>query len=1020
MTHNKLLAAVRFALYAGAATAAMVGSSAFAQEIAPVDSSKKLETVVVTGSRIRQVQLETERPVLTITRADIEKQGFQSVSDILQNISAVGTPPLSRASPLSAGENAGGTFISLRNLGAARTLVLINGKRLGISTSGLSDISTIPTAAIERIEVLKDGASSIYGSDAVAGVINIITRSNYQGAAASAYYGQYDQDDGAVTKGDLVMGFSGDRGSLTMAAEWAKEDPVRSSDRPYSAFPRSSKHPTDGFTTVGQFGGFTTTATTAVPGLPSGTRVILRPGGDPRVITDYIRQDTFTGRCTSATVLIPGPQECLPGSIDGKTNTNSQTDLRTAQERKALYVDGIFKITDDIRFRTNLLYSNRFTDRQVAGYPLQATTNAPSAALGGPYALAANSYFNPTGAPISNWFRRGFEVPRVSGSELTTYRFSGAFEGSFEIGDRAYDWDVSYLNNTNKLIQTGFGDFNLPNVRKAVGPSFLNSQGRVQCGTAAAPIGFNECVPFNPFLPFGTVGPGGLTDNRDLQNFFFQELHSTGKTETTVMAANISGSLFTLPAGDLSAAVGYEHRNENGAFVPDALAVTGASSTLSAGPTSGGYSVDEVYAELQVPILADIPFAQELSVNLATRHSDYNTFGKTTNSKFGFKWRPIESLLFRGTYAEGFRAPTISDLFGGGSQTFSFFTDPCDVVFGSSANNATTRANCINGVGGQGALGAAGNTYRQLRQGFVPTTVARDQTPVPFTSGSNPTLTPETAVSKTLGVVYSPDFVPGLTLGLDWWKIRIENTIVGDSPTTILEDCYIQGIASRCSPALFVRDPSQGNIPIVTFGGRNAGYREVEGYDLDLSYRFATDNWGAFNVGSTTTYTSSDIGISTNDPQFPVSSIGLGTDFRIRSNLNVGWEIGDFGVSWTSRYFSSIKESCTYFTPSAVGAPLVTDPHLECNSITFAPTGGLLADGSPASGLSRRNRSGAVTFNDIQFRWKAPWNATVSVGANNVFGKVGPVLYSQPSANTSYYGGFDIGRFYYARYTQRF
>ncbi|MEO6075587.1 MAG: TonB-dependent receptor plug domain-containing protein, partial [Dokdonella sp.] len=195
----------------------MVGSSAFAQEIAPVDSSKKLETVVVTGSRIRQVQLETERPVLTITRADIEKQGFQSVSDILQNISAVGTPPLSRASPLSAGENAGGTFISLRNLGAARTLVLINGKRLGISTSGLSDISTIPTAAIERIEVLKDGASSIYGSDAVAGVINIITRSNYQGAAASAYYGQYDQDDGAVTKGDLVMGFSGDRGSLTMA-----------------------------------------------------------------------------------------------------------------------------------------------------------------------------------------------------------------------------------------------------------------------------------------------------------------------------------------------------------------------------------------------------------------------------------------------------------------------------------------------------------------------------------------------------------------------------------------------------------------------------------------------------------------------------------------------------------------------------------------------------------------------------------------------------------------------------------
>ena len=1012
MTYNKLLAAVRFALYAGAASAAFVAVPALAQD----QDASKLETVVVTGSRIRQVQLENEKPVLTITRADIEKQGFQSVSDILQNISAVGNPPLSRASPLSAGEVAGGTYISLRDLGAERTLVLINGKRLGITTSGLSDISTIPTSAIERIEVLKDGASSIYGSDAVAGVINIVTRSNYNGASASAYYGQYDEDDGAITKGEFVMGFSGDRGSLTMAAEWAKEDPVRASDRPYSAFPRSNLHPTDGFTTVGQFGGFTTTASTMVPGLPSGTRVILRPGGDPRVLSDYIRQNTNTGGCVAATVANPGPGICNPGSVEGKSNTNSQTDLRTGQERKALYVDGVFKITDDIRFRSNILYSNRQTDRQVAGYPLQATS--PSS--GGAATLSATSYFNPTGASINNWFRRGFEVPRIAGAELTTYRFSGAFEGSFEIGDRAFDWDVSYLNNTNKLLQTGVGDFNVANVRKAVGPSFLNAQGRVQCGTAAAPIGFDQCVPFNPFLPFGTVGEGGLTNNQALQDFFFQELHATGETETTVMAANITGSIFTLPAGDLSFATGVETRKEQGAFTPDALAVTGGSTTLSAGPTSGGYNVDEVYLELQVPILAEIPFAQELSINLASRYSDYDTFGETTNSKGGFKWRPIESLLFRGTYAEGFRAPTVSDLFGGGSQTFSFFTDPCDVLFGSSANNATTRANCTNGVGGQGALGAAGSTYRQLRQGFVPTTTASDQTPVPFTSGSNPTLTPETAVSKTLGMVYSPDFLQGLTVGLDWWNIRIENTIVGDSPTTILNDCYIQGIASRCSSALFIRDPSQGNIPIVTFGSRNAGYQEVEGYDFDVAYRFATDRWGAFSVTSNSTYTSSDVFINTNDPRYPRSSIGLGTDFRLRSNLNVGWEMGDFGVNWTGRYFSSIKESCTYFTPSAAGAALVTEPHLECNSITFAPTGVIAADGGPASGLARRNRSGALTFHDLQFRWKAPWNATVSIGANNAFGKVGPVLYSAPNANTPYYGGFDIGRFYYARYTQRF
>ncbi len=1016
MTHNKLLSAVRHALYAGVASAVTVAAPAYAQSETSEAGSEQLDTVVVTGSRIRQVQLETERPVLTITRADIEKQGFQSVADILQNISAVGNPPLSRASPLSAGENAGGTFISLRDLGPERTLVLLNGKRLGVSTSGLSDISTIPTSAIERIEVLKDGASAIYGSDAVAGVINIVTRSNYNGASATAYYGQYDEDDGAVTKGEFVLGSSSERGSVTFAAEWANEDPVRASARPYSAFPRGSQHPTDGWTTVGQFGGFTTTAATMVPGLPAGTRVILRPGGDPRNLADYIRQDTFTGGCTSATPANPGPGTCLPGVTDGKSNTNEQTDLRTAQERRALYVDGIFNISDNIRFRTNLVYSNRVTDRQVAGFPLQATS--PSS--GGPATMSADSYFNPTGAPISNWWRRGWEVPRVAGSDLTTYRFSGAFEGSFEIGERYFDWDVSYLKNNNKLVQTGFGDFNVANVRQAVGPSFLNAAGRVQCGTAAAPIGFNVCVPFNPFLPFGVVGQGGLTNNQDLQNYFFQQLNSTGETETTVMAANIAGTIFSLPAGDLGFAAGVETRKEEGAFVPDALAVTGGSTTLSAGPTSGSYNVDEVYLELQVPILADLPFAQELSINAASRYSDYDTFGDTLNSKAGFKWRPIESLLFRGTYAEGFRAPTIADLFGGGSQTFSFFTDPCDTVFGSSANNATTRANCINGVGGLGALGAAGNTYRQLRQGFVPTTTANDQTPVPFTSGSNPTLTPETAVSKTLGVAWSPNFVDGLTLSLDWWNIRVENTIVGDAPTTILNDCYIQGIASRCSAALFIRDPSQGNIPIVTFGSRNAGYREVEGYDFDIAYRFVTDRFGSFNVLSNTTYTSSDIFINTNDPRVPRSSVGLGTDFRIRSNLNLGWEIADFGVNWTARYYSSIKEACTYFTPSIQGAPLVSEAHLECNSSTFAPTGAFAADGSPSSGFSRRNRTGALTFHDVQFRWSAPWDATIAVGANNVFEKVGPTLYSQPNANVSYYGGFDIGRFWYARYTQRF
>jgi iron complex outermembrane receptor protein len=999
---HKLRDAIVLAL---AASPALYASHALAQEAG--ESTTNLDRIEVTGSRIRQTDTETAQPVLTITRADIEKQGFQSVGDILQNVSAMGTPPISRASPLSAGENPGGVYLSLRNIGAARTLVLMNGKRLGINTQGLSDIATIPAVAVERIEVLKDGASSTYGSDAIAGVINIITRSNYDGASAGIYFGQYSEGDGDITNGSFAMGTRSERGSLTVAGEYAKEDGVASSDRPYSAFPRSNLHPTDNWTLAGQVGGFVTTAQTAIPGIPTGTRVVLRDGGNPRNRADYRRQDISTGSCAPATAANPGPGTCVPGSTLDKSNTNLQTDLRTPLERKSLYVNGIYDITDNIRFRTDMLYTNREATRTVAGYPMQAVTfSTPGVPLSG------QSYFNPTGANITNWWRRTWEVPRVSTSELDTFRFTGGLEGSFEIGSRFFDWDVSYLKNRNRLTQSSFGNLNLNNLRLAVGPSFLNpATGQVTCGAAGAVV--VGCVPFNPFLAYGVEGPGGLTNNEALKNYLFQEEHATGRSDTTVFSANIAGSVVTLPAGDLGFAVGYEKRKEEGGFSPDALSQTGGSTNLASGPTNGSYSVDEFYAELQIPILADIPFAKELSLNLASRYSDYDTFGETTNNKFGLKWRPFESLLLRGTYADGFRAPTIADLYGGGSQTFANYTDPCDTLFGSSANNPTTRANCARD------LGALANSYRQLTQGFVPATAPNVQTPVPFTSGANPTLLPEISKSQTIGAVWSPGFVQGLNVSLDWWKIRIQDTIVADSPNDVLSDCYVQGITSRCSSALFTRDPANG-IPTVTYGNRNAGFRKVEGYDFDLSYRWASDTLGKFAVVSNTSYTAKDYLVSTNDPRYALSNVGFANYFRVRSNMNLSWEKDDWSVTWTSRYFSSMKENCTYFTPSATGVAPVTESHLECNDITFGPTGALLANGEPASALQRRRKVGSNTFHDVQVSWQAPWDATISIGANNVFNHVGPVMYSQPSANVSYYGGFDIGRFLYMRYNQRF
>ena len=986
--HRALLATVALGL------AASPLDSASAQEQAPDDEQQAttLDRIEVTGSRIRQVDLETAAPVLSISRADIEKQGFQSVSDILQNIAAAGSPALSRATPLASGAAVGGSFISLRALAPQQTLVLVNGKRLGINILGLQDLSTIPTSMVERIEVLKDGASSAYGSDAIAGVVNIITRSEFDGAQATAYYGQFDEGDGAITRGDFVLGFSGDRGSLTAAVEYVKEDPVFARDRPYSAFPQSSYHPTRGWTTASQWGVLN------LPAALGGNRV-LNTGADWRNIGNYHPQNTDTGAPTGATGGAGSPLD--------KSNTNQQTQLRTPLENRSLFVDGIFDISDAVRFRASMLYNDRDAESQVAGYPFQTAT------VTGPFAgirMAADSYYNPLGiwhgaaAPQAvNFTRRTWEVPRQQNPVSTTWRFAGGFEGAFEIGERFIDWDVGMLYNQNKVVQNNYGDLNISRVALAVGPSFLNANGVVQCGTPAAPIplgnGSGQCIPWNPLIPFGRSGDGGLTGNQALIDFLFPELHNTGETETTVYSANLSGAFATLPGGDLSFAVGVETRKEQGEFTPDALAVTGVSSTLASGPTRGDYSVDEIYGELLIPVLSEVPGAQELSLSLASRYSEYDTFGDTTNSKFGFKWKPIESLLVRGTWAEGFRAPTIANLFGGGSQTFAGFTDPCDTLFGASANNPTVRARCAQDI-------ANANTFRQLAQGFVPATQPGAQPPVPFFAGSNPNLLPETSLSKTLGAVWSPGFAQGLNLSLDWWQIRVESTIVADSATQLLNDCYIQNDPTRCTA--FTRDPTLGFVNTLTFNLLNAGFRETEGFDFDLSYRRATE-FGDFTVSWQNTYTTRDeLKTDTNPATPPQQLVGFATTpsvigtFRLRSTANVGWSLGAFGVNWSARYFSSMKETCLQAT---------LFPN-ECTEPGYVAA-------NPAQ-TRAINRVGSNTFHDLQLRWNAPWDATVTVGANNVFDHVGPVMYTQPNANVSYQGQFDIGRFVYMRYTQRF
>ncbi|WP_430540553.1 TonB-dependent receptor plug domain-containing protein [Pseudoxanthomonas sacheonensis] len=949
---NKLRDAVSYALVMGAASVAGTGI-AVAQET--TDEAKTLDRIEVTGSRIPRADIENEQPVTVISREMIENQGFASVADILQNLTSSGSPAISRAQALASGEDVGGYYIDLRNLGAQRTLILLNGKRLGVSTSGLQDLGQIPVSAIERIDVLKDGASSLYGSDAIAGVVNVITRRDFEGAEANAYYGAFDEGEGKQSF-DFTIGTRTDRGSLTLSAEYSKEDPVLAGNRSFSKYGNAGKNfPFSGWSLISQNGVW-------IGGnCPSGLCTLDR-GSDPTDPNNY--------------------HDITPAE---RSNPNEVMFLQTGLERKSLFVSGTYDITDKIRFTSDLGYNKRATDQQIAGYP-------------GNYGfgmLSADSYFNPAPGADQYWFRRFWEVPRTTRSELDTLRVTLGLEGSFDIGEHQWNWDVGFLSNENTLNKYGHGDAYLPALQAALGPSYLNAAtGRVECGTAAAPIdygtsfGGGQCIPFNPFLPYGQAGDGSL-GNADLQTFLFPEYHDVGKTKTTDYTANLAGTLFTLPAGDVGMAFGVEHRNERGRFVPDAVNQAGQSTGLAAQITQGSYDLDEAYVELDIPLLTDVPFAKELALNVASRYSDYSNFGDTTNNKFQVRWRPIDGLLVRATYAEGFRAPSIADLYGGSGQDFAFYVDPCAGGQPGAGNPRCTA----DGVPA---------TYVQLGQGGVPCTVSPCQTNTPFISGSNPELTAEQAKSKTAGVVWSPKWVEGLTVSLDWYKVTIDAAIVADSATSILYDCYVGGAESRC--ASVTRDPTTHVVTGLFAGLNNVGSIETEGYDFGVNYRLPEFAVGQFTVDWQTSYVSSYDQKADEAPDtLVVGYVGTPGVFRVRSNLGVGWEKGDYSLHYMARYYSGMKENCV---TNAAGVP--TRP---CNDVDHIDVYG---EANPL------NHTGSNTFHDLQGSVKLPWNATASIGVNNLTNHLGPIMFTAPSSNFAYYGGFDIGRFIYVKYQQRF
>ena len=860
--NSKIATTVRIAMMFGAGAAAAISAPAFSAED---ESAESVERIEVTGSRIKRADIEGANPVQVITRQDLVASGISNMGDILQEI-----PSVAGAGTNTAINNGGSGAIrvSLRGLGSERTLVLLNGRRMVASGTGADssvDLSTIPTAIVKRVEVLKDGASAIYGSDAIGGVVNIITRDDFEGFEFNAGYDiGTEESDGETKNIDLTIGFSGDKGNAVVNAYYVQQGAQWSGDRDWSKFDYGMEE--DG---------------SLIPGGSSAT-----PWGRFRGF------DEDADGCTDFTHgAANGPGQSDPS--DHRTagyDCFGGTDLYnfapanyhlTPAERYGVFASGSYELNESVRVFTELSFNRRTSDIKLAPLPL-----APLAFFGYSAPYTADNYYNQTVGPkngagesqdIADWRRRMVETGgRDSTYRIETVRAMFGIDGEF---DNGWGWEASYIFGSNDSATAAQGGVNFEKVALAVGPSFLDDTGSVLCGTVDAPIA--GCVSLNVF---GVPGTDSEV-SQEMLNYITFEAHDLGSNEQQIMSASIFGDAFELPAGTVGFAAGIEHREEKGADYPDALIALGITSGSSRTSTEGSYEVDEVFFETNVPLLSGVVGAEVLEVDLAVRYSDYNTFGDTTNHKIGVRWVPFDGLMVRGTSSTAFRAPSTSDLFAGSSDNSPEVVDPC-------FTNPT--AFCIaNGV---------------PAAGFVP---IGDQ--LSSTRGGSQELQPEEADIFTIGIVYSPDFAEDLSLTLDYWDIEITNAISTLGEQLILTSCAASGEYCDKITRFGVDSPLYGNSIDIDDRTTNVGGVESSGYDFNV--RYSTDLEGGtitFNV-DTTYYDTYDItqanGAVIENAGYFYRNSGDGNFPKWKTNADVRYTSDDWSAAWSVRYIGDVKET---------------------------------------------------------------------------------------------------------------
>jgi len=953
------------------------------------ESADTAEEIVVTGSRIKRADnISSPTPMVTLGEDQIENTGSVNIYDILNELPQAGDA-LSRGNTNFTVGSSGVQTVNLRGLGSGRTLTLVNGRRWvgGQPGEGYVDLNSIPTDLIERLEVITGGASSVYGSDAIAGVVNIILKDDFEGMSIEVMEGGYDAGDGDTKKATLTFGaqFADGRGSSIFNLRTDEQGSVFARDRkPYTGrdlfyygyyYGADFGAPYDSLIADPAYSSYPPQGRFFVSGTGSSSAGMLTFDCSERDIDSVVKSDTVVPWSGSAAcgfnrthhrqLEIPLDRYSVFNSTkyefdNGNTFFSevafTSVDSQSSFEPVPFHSEDAFGGMNTYGFNIR----NPYMPAAIRDAAIRAQGVLKAGAVAGAdgtYALsdytigtdstgaaAAGMYLNAEGNEIQVPFIRRLAEFGNRGSSNTrqTFRAAVGLDGTLSNG---MDWDLYYSYGFSDRMQYS-GAYNAANMAYAVN-AITGPTGQPVCADPIAQA--RNCVPINLF--------GIDAASAEAVDYVRAETSRQSKNKQRTAAFNITGD-FDLMGLDASFAAGVERREERGMDVPDPLQLAGLHGGNKVPLTVGSYEVNGYYGELLVPLVQGLPFADEIVFETAYRVDHYSTAGTVDATKFGVSWVINDDIRFRGVVSESVRAPSISDLYSGQAQSYTSIGDPCTGVGGPTESNMnpTVVANCLSDprIAATAATGYYDVDQEKFIQGFA-YSQPQIQTISGFTGG-NENLGEESADTTTMGLVWTPSYVEGLAVTLDYYEIEIEDVISSVSATRLINECY----ASTNYPNVPQCDAhtrfDTGHLRYWYSYGINQSKYETAGYDLAVGYTFEDLGPvpGELDIRGIATFRDKHIYQTTSDstPADFVGEVGLNDEI---ARLNFLWTTDDWLVSLQTNYYSEA-----------------------------------LDDGLQAPDAYHLNQVDSMTYIDMQIRYDLTDNLDVYFGIDNLTDKQPP------------------------------